>query len=271
MASPLAPRNWGLSVLNAAAVLVFAFSAQPDSTPTPTPVVSWPPAHEPRIADPPAATRDEWKTDVTKAIVPLSEIGPGGPPRDGIPPIDEPRFISPADAGAWLKDDEPVIAFELNDDMRAYPIQILIWHEIVNDVVGGVPVMITLCPLCNTAIAFDRRVDGQALRFGTTGNLRHTDLVMWSDDPGETWWQQITGQALVGDLVGRQLTMLPAEIVSFRDFRTAFPNGQVLSRDTGNPRRYGWNPTSDTTTSTPAQFCTPARRPMGGCRQRSGW
>ena len=242
MASPLVPRNWGLSVLNSAAVLVFAFSAQPDSTLTPTPVVSSPPAHEPRIADPPGPTRDEWKTDVTKAIVPLSEIGPGGPPRDGIPPIDEPRFISPADAGAWLKDDEPVIAFELNGDTRAYPIQILIWHEIVNDVVGGVPVMITLCPLCNTAIAFDRRVDGRALRFGTTGKLRNSDLVMWSDDPGETWWQQITGQALVGDLVGRQLTMLPAEIVSFRDFRTAWPNGQVLSRDTGNPRRYGSNP-----------------------------
>ena len=118
---------------------------------------------------------------------------PGGPPRDGIPPIDQPRFISPADAGAWLKDDEPVVAFELNGESRAYPMQILIWHEIVNDIVAGVPVMITFCPLCNAAIAFDRRVDGHALRFGTTGNLRHSDLVMWSDDPGETWWQQITG------------------------------------------------------------------------------
>src|SRR5258708_4055361 len=199
MASPLAPRSWGLSVLNSAAVLVFAFSAQPDSTPTPTPVVSSPPAREPRIADPPGPTRDEWKTDVTKAIVPLSEIGPGGPPRDGIPPIDEPRFISPAEAGAWLKDDEPVIAFELNDDTRAYPIQILIWHEIVNDVVGGVPVMITFCPLCNTAIAYERTVNGRVLDFGTTGRLRFSNLIMY-DRQTESWWQQAIGQAIVGQL-----------------------------------------------------------------------
>src|SRR5216683_6952868 len=177
-----------------------------------------------------------WKTNFSKAQVPLSDIESGGPPRDGIPPIDQPKFVSPAEAGAWMKDQEPVIAFELNGNARAYPLQILIWHEIVDDEVGGVPVAITFCPLCNTAIAFDRRVDGQTLRFGTTGNLRRSDLVMWSDDPGETWWQQITGEALVGDLVGRQLTMLPAEIVSFADFKAAFPSGQVLSRDTGNPR-----------------------------------
>jgi hypothetical protein len=183
-----------------------------------------------------------WKTNFGNARVPLSEIESGGPPRDGIPPIDQPNFLSPADAGAWLKDQEPVIAFELRGEARAYPLQILIWHEIVDDEVGGVPVAITFCPLCNTAIAFDRRVDNRALRFGTTGNLRRSDLLMWSDDPGETWWQQITGEALVGDLVGHQLTMLPAEIVSFADFKDAYPSGLVLGRDTGNPRGYGNNP-----------------------------
>ena len=183
-----------------------------------------------------------WKTDFAKALIPLAEIQSGGPPRDGIPPIDAPKFISPAEASAWLKDQEPVIAFELNGDARAYPLQILIWHEIVDDEVGGVPVALTFCPLCNTAIAFDRRVDGRALRFGTTGNLRRSDLVMWSDDPGETWWQQITGEALVGDLVGHRLTMLPAEIVAFADFKAAYPSGPVLSRDTGHPRGYGTNP-----------------------------
>jgi len=183
-----------------------------------------------------------WKTNFSRAQVPLSEIESGGPPRDGIPPIDQPKFVSPAEVGDWLKDYEPVIAFELNGDARAYPLQILIWHEIVDDEVGSVPVVITFCPPCNTAIAFDRRVDGQALRFGTTGNLRRSDLVMWSDDPGETWWQQITGEALAGDLVGRQLTMLPAEIVSFADFKAAFPQGRILSRDTSHPRGYGSNP-----------------------------
>ena len=183
-----------------------------------------------------------WKTNFSKALVPLSEIDSGGVPRDAIPPIDQPKFVAAAEAGAWLKDQEPVIAFELNDDARAYPLQILIWHEIVDDEVGGAPVMITFCPLCNTAIAFDRRVDGRPFRFGTTGDLRGSDLVMWSDDPGETWWQQITGEAMVGDLVGRKLRMLPAEIVSFADFKAAFPGGQILSRDTGHLRDYGSNP-----------------------------
>jgi len=183
-----------------------------------------------------------WKTDFSRAQVPLSEIESGGPARDGIPPIDQPKFVSSAEAADWLKDQEPVIAFQLNGDARAYPLQILIWHEIVDDEVGGVAVMITFCPLCNTGIAFDRRVDGQVRRFGTTGNLRRSDLVMWSDDPGETWWQQITGEALMGDLIGHKLSMLPAEIVSFADFQAAFPRGRILSRDTGHPRGYGSNP-----------------------------
>jgi hypothetical protein len=183
-----------------------------------------------------------WKTNFSIAQVPLAEIESGGPARDGIPPIDQPKFVTAAEAGDWLKDQEPVVALELRDDARAYPLQILIWHEIVDDVVGGAPTLITFCPLCNTAIAFDRRVDGHALRFGTTGNLRRSDLVMWSDDPGETWWQQITGSAIVGDLVGRRLTMLSATIVSLADFKAAYPHGRILSRDTGHPRGYGSNP-----------------------------
>jgi Protein of unknown function (DUF3179) len=215
---------------------------------TPAPATTPPPpatAVEPETPVPPAvlefSTRG-WKTNFTRTAIPLSEIQSGGPPRDGIPPIDEPKFVSPTEASPWLKDHEPVIVVELNGEARAYPLQILIWHEIANDVVAGVPVAITFCPLCNTAIAFDRRLDSQVLRFGTTGNLRRSDLVMWSDDPGETWWQQITGEALVGDLVGQRLTMLPAEIVSFADFMAAHPQGQVLSRDTGRPRSYGSNP-----------------------------
>ena len=103
-----------------------------------------------------------WRTNFSKAGVPLSEIESGGPPRDGIPPIDQPKLVAPAEAGDWLQDQEPVVAFEVNGDARAYPLQILIWHEIVDDVVGGAPVVITFCPLCNTAIAFDRRVEQSA-------------------------------------------------------------------------------------------------------------
>src|SRR6516164_11039114 len=113
----------------------------------------------------------------------------------------------------WLKPREPVIFFVRGSDARAYPLQILIWHEIVNDIVGALPVAITFCPLCNTAIAFDRRVHGQTLSFGTTGKLRFSDLVMY-DRQTESWWQQATGQAIVGALTGVQLMPLPAQTIS---------------------------------------------------------
>jgi hypothetical protein len=125
--------------------------------------------------------------------------------------------------------------------VRAYPLQILIWHEIVNDRVGGVPVAVTFCPLCNTAIAFDRRVSERTLSFGTTGNLRNSDLVMY-DRQTESWWQQFGGQALVGRLAGTRLRQLPARIVAWREFARRYPHGLVLTRDTGFSRPYGQNP-----------------------------
>lgn len=206
-----------------------------------------PPAQPTATAESPSSERllfnpTGWKTDFTRHSVPLSEISSGGPPRDGIPPIDAPQFVSFAEADGWLKDREPVVVFVLGGEARAYPLQVLIWHEIVNDVVASTPVIITFCPLCNTAIAFDRRVPGYgALRFGTTGNLRHSDLVMW-DDKTESWWQQITGEAIVGTLTGTRLKMLPASITSYAEFKAAYPRGVVLSRDTGYARPYGANP-----------------------------
>jgi hypothetical protein len=182
----------------------------------------------------------EWNTDFSKRAVPLSEVRSGGPGKDGIPAIDEPKFL-PVGEADFVESREPVIALELNGVVRAYPIQILVWHEIVNDVVGGVPVAVTFCPLCNTAIVFDRRVDGQALDFGTTGNLRNSDLVMY-DRQTESWWQQFGGRALVGKLTGAKLEQLPAKILAWREFKRAHPNGAVLSRDTGHARSYGENP-----------------------------
>ncbi|MGQ0525838.1 MAG: DUF3179 domain-containing (seleno)protein, partial [Betaproteobacteria bacterium] len=124
--------------------------------------------------------RAEWpRTDFGKHTVPLVEIQSGGPPKDGIPAIDRPRFVTPGEAGKWLDRREPVIVIEVNGDARAYPLQILMFHEIVNDTVGGVPVAVTFCPLCNASIVFDRAVDGTVLDFGTTGNLRKSDLVMY--------------------------------------------------------------------------------------------
>ena len=181
------------------------------------------------------------KTDFEKRIVDLSEIMSGGPPRDGIPAVDEPRYTSTEDASEWLDPGEPVIAAEIDGEARAYPLQILIWHEIANDSLGGTPIAVTFCPLCNSAIVFDRRLDGEVLDFGTTGRLRLSDLVMY-DRQTETWWQQLTGTGLIGEHAGRELVRLPAAIVSWRDFRTAFPDATVLSRETGHSRPYGSNP-----------------------------
>jgi len=182
-----------------------------------------------------------WKTDFSYHTVPFGDFLSGGPPRDGIRPIDKPVFISIDAADEWLSEKEPVISFEMNGVQRAYPLQILIWHEVVNDFVGGVPVTITFCPLCNSAIVFERTVDGRVLDFGTSGNLRNSDLVMW-DRQTESWWQQLTGEALVGRLAGTKLKFLAAPIISWSDFKTHQPDGEVLSRDTGLQRRYGENP-----------------------------
>ena len=191
-------------------------------------------------AGPPPALTAGWETDFEKSAVPLREFQSGGPGKDGIPAIDEPKFVSAGDAD-FLGPREPVVAIEVAGETRAYPIQILIWHEIVNDTIGSVPVAVTFCPLCNTAIAFDRRLDGRTLDFGTTGNLRNSDLVMY-DRQTESWWQQFGGDALVGELTGAKLDRVPARIVAWEQFAREHPKAKVLSRDTGFSRSYGQNP-----------------------------
>ena len=184
----------------------------------------------------------EWpRTDFSTAIVDMDEFISGGPPRDGIPAIDEPAFESVAEAGRWLDPREPVIAVVFGERARAYPIQVLMWHEIVNDEMAGVPYSVTFCPLCNATIVFDRRHDGRVLDFGTTGRLRKSDLVMY-DRQTESWWQQFSGRGLVGEYAGDQLDRLPASITAWQDFAAAWPEAEVLSRDTGHSRPYGENP-----------------------------
>lgn len=190
---------------------------------------------------PPSGAAAQFSTDFSKHSVPYSEILSGGPPKDGIPPIDDPQFVSIAEADAWLDPREPVALVQVGADVRAYPLQILTWHEIVNDTVGGLPLTITFCPLCNTAIAFERTVDGITLDFGTTGRLRFSNLIMY-DRQTETWWQQGTGEAIAGELTGVQLTFYPAALIAWSDFKAAHPDGQALSRETGFQRNYGQNP-----------------------------
>lgn len=192
---------------------------------------------------PPFAT-DNFSTDFTRRTIAWDSILSGGPPKDGIPSIDDPQF-EPIRAGdEWLTPEDPVILFLSGDVARAYPLSILIWHEIVNDEVNGQPVSITFCPLCNASIAFDRDFDGQVLDFGTTGRLRYSDLIMY-DRQTETWWQQFTGEGIIGQYAGEQLNFLPSQVIAWEDFKQRFPDGEVLARPRqGNRllRSYGRNP-----------------------------
>lgn len=192
-------------------------------------------------AEPAQWKQNGWdKTDFSRSIVPWSEIQSGGPPKDGIPSIDKPQFV-PVGAAAGLADTEPVIGLEIAGDARAYPLRILTWHEIVNDVVGGTPVAVTYCPLCNSSVVFERTIDGRTLDFGTTGKLRNSDLVMY-DRQSESWWQQFTGEAIVGVMLGKELKRVPSRLESWANFRERHPRGKVLVPNDPSARRYGNNP-----------------------------
>ena len=222
-------------------------SSQPTITPPSLSATGGPGFQPPTAATllpdepPPAGAKAEFKTDFSRHSVSYSEILSGGPPKDGIPAINEPHYVGVGEANAWLRPQEPVVVVQVGNDARAFPIQILIWHEIVNAEIGGVPLLVTFCPLCNTAIAFERRLDGQVLDFGTTGRLRFSNLIMY-DRQTETWWQQATGEAVAGKFTGRQLVFSSASIIAWETFKSTYPGGTVLSRDTGYKRDYGRNP-----------------------------
>ncbi len=185
--------------------------------------------------------RSGWaQTDFSKRSIDLKEFRGGGPSKDGIPSIDKPVF-KPAGEIKNIKLREPVVGLEINGDARAYPLQILMWHEIINDTVGGVPIIVTYCPLCNTAIVFERKINGKILDFGTTGLLQNSNLVMY-DRQSQSWWRQFTGTAVVGSMLGTELKTIPTRLESFENFKNRFPTGKVLVPNNTNMRNYGQNP-----------------------------
>ncbi len=191
----------------------------------------------------PSALDDPFNPKFPEPLIDPAEIVSGGPAPDGIPPIDEPTFEIAAGVD-WLEDNEAVMALTIREETRAYPVQIMMWHEIVNDRVGGVDVAVTYCPLCNSGVAFERAVDGEGiLSFGTSGMLYADNLVMY-DRQTESLWPQLNGVASVGVLTGTELTSLPMGAVAWRDFFDAHPDAGVLSRETGVNRSYGANPYS---------------------------
>lgn len=182
-------------------------------------------------------------TNDVKHSVPLDEIVGGGPPKDGIPSIDAPKFVSASDAN-FITDEEPGLAVSLNDIDRFYPFQIVVWHEIVNDTFDGRRVLVTYCPLCLSGIVFDPVVAGERVEFGTSGKLWNSNLVMY-DRKTDSLWSQILGEAIVGEMTGTKLTVLPSDQVRFGDWKKLHPQGKVLSRDTGATRFYGRDPYGD--------------------------
>ncbi|MFK7903341.1 MAG: DUF3179 domain-containing protein [Nitratireductor sp.] len=192
------------------------------------------------LADPNPSAYENWKTDFTKTIVPNVEIISGGVIKDQIPAIDDPKFVN-VDKATNLKDLEPVITLEHNGVAKAYPLQIMTWHEIVNDRVGGDAFAVTFCPLCNAALVFDATIEGEVHSFGTTGRLRNSDLLMY-DRVTESWFQQFTGEALIGEYAGKKLKLKPSRLESWASFKERHPDGLVLVPNRPDFRPYGRNP-----------------------------
>jgi hypothetical protein len=188
----------------------------------------------------PSAVDDPTGAGLPAPTVDVERLVSGGPPPDGIPAIDRPLF-HPAGDVDFLDDREPVVAIEVGGDARAYPVQVLIWHEIVNDTIGGEPITVSYCPLCNSAIAYDRRVGDRVLDFGTSGLLYNSALVMY-DRQTESLWSHFTAEAVAGVLTGAELGRRPTALVAWSEWLAANPDGLVLSRSTGHQRDYGRNP-----------------------------
>jgi Protein of unknown function (DUF3179) len=191
--------------------------------------------------------------DEPKHVVPLDKIVSGGPPPDGIPSIDNPKFVSMEEADKFLQVADQVVGLNINGDIRAYPLQILVWHEIINDNVGGVPVAVTYCPLCFTNQVFHRTVEGQTVEFGTSGKLYNSNLVMY-DRTSNSLWSQALGQAIVGKHAGLKLDRIPFDVAFWKEWKQLYPTTKVLSRDTGSTRPYGADPYGNYYTSSELFF-----------------
>jgi hypothetical protein len=203
--------------------------------------ISWSAAILLLVGSSPAfAVKKKLGFDLGNASVPVRKIVRGGVPRDGIPSIDSPRFV-PIDDVIYLKPDDKVISVERDGVVRAYPIRILNHHEIVNDSIGDHHFVVTYCPLCGTAMVFDREMDGKIFQFGVSGLLYQSDVLLY-DRETESLWSQLGMEAISGSYVGRELEWLPSEVVTWESWNYDYPDGEVLSTDTGFSRPYLHNP-----------------------------
>lgn len=200
--------------------------------------------------------REILVTDGVKHSIPLNEILSGGPGKDGIPSIDNPKFVSAKDA-SFLNDSDPGLGLTVEGESKFYPYRILVWHEIVNDTIQGNPVLVTYCPLCATGIVFERRIDGTEQEFGVSGKLWQSNLLMYNraeSEAGESLWSQVLGEAVLGVHTGKKLSVVRSDVVRWGDWRKENPNTRALSQDTGALRSYGLDPYGDYYTSESVSF-----------------
>ena len=197
------------------------------------------------VVDPGMSSRELLETDDQLHSIPLGEILSGGPGKDGIPSIDDPQFESVADADRWLDDTDPGIFIDIDGDVRFYPYRVLVWHELVNDEIGGESVVVSYCPLCATAVVFDRTIEGEAVEFGVSGLLWQSNLLMYNraaSEENESLWSQVLGEAVVGVHTGTRLKIVPSDTLRYGDAKELDGGLMVLSQDTGALRDYGRDP-----------------------------
>ena len=189
--------------------------------------------------------------------IPADEILAGGPPRDGIPALVDPPRIA-AEGAPWSAE-EWIVGVATGGEAAAYPVSILEWHELVNDTLGGQPILVSYCPLCGTAMVFDRRIDGRARSFGVSGLLFKSDLLLY-DRETQSLWSQIQSEAVTGPSLGERLVLLRSRMMRWGEWRALHPGGTALSPETGHRRPYGRSPYGDYATSEELRFPAPIDR-----------
>ncbi len=183
-----------------------------------------------------------FKTNLNKRSIDLSLILDGGPGKDGIPAINNPRFVSISETKT--KDDVLGILVDIKGKKRYYPYNILVWHEIVNDFFNGMDIVVTFCPLCGSAIVFNAHLEGERLQFGVSGKLYESNLLMY-DKRTESLWSQSRGEAVVGIYTGTKLELVKMQLMRFDELKTKYPETRILSEKTGYSRDYSFYPYGD--------------------------
>jgi len=198
--------------------------------------------------------------DLSDTSIPSQKIYSGGPPKDGIPSIDQPKFLG-ADKADYPAEQDRVLGVYLNGIAKAYPIGILNYHEIVNDNFGSDPIVITYCPLCGSGIAFDADIGGKGRTFGVSGLLYNSDVLMYDRETGSLWSQILT-KGISGPMKNVDLEIIPTSSTTWKAWKEKYPNTLVLTKETGHFRNYDRTPYTGYDKSTILYFPVDEENPI---------